>query len=71
MAKDMELFKEIHEIANDEELNNSSSLQLAIYYQFKGKLSARNLDKEGALENYKKSEQIYLKHFGGKRHVIM
>ncbi len=46
LAKAFEILKEILQIENDEELETSDSLYLALYWQFMGKLAARQLDSQ-------------------------
>lgn len=71
MERDIELLREIHEIEDPAEEETSKSLYLAMHYQFRGKLFARSLEKEAALEMYKKSEGIYLRANNGKPSLVM
>lgn len=71
MDRDIELLREIHEIQDPSEEDTTTSLYLAMHYQFRGKLFARSLEKEAALEMYKKSEAIYLRANHGKPSLVM
>ena len=71
LDKDLELLREIHEIEDPAEEDDSKSLYLAMHYQFRGKLAARKLEKDLAVEMYKKSEGLYLRESKGKPSLVM
>jgi len=71
LAKNLDLLKDILEVDDEEELENSSSLYIALHFQFKGKLMARLLDPDATLRAYQKSEQIYLRANNGRYSCLM
>lgn len=71
LQKDREMIYEILEMGSEEEEGESTSLYLAMHYQFRGKLSARHLAKEECLANYRRAEAIFLRAGGGKPTLIM
>ena len=71
MDKELDLLREIHEIEDLKEEDESKSLYLAMHYQFRGKLAARKLDKELSVEMYKKAEGMYLRQNQGKPSLVM
>ena len=71
LQRDHEMLMTILEIESDEQEKESNSLFLAMHYQFKGKLAARHIDIEGTMANYKRSEDIFIRAFDGKRSLVM
>jgi tetratricopeptide (TPR) repeat protein len=71
LQRDHEMLLDILEIESEEEELQSKSLFLAMHYQFKGKLSARHIDKEGCIANYKRSEEIFIRSYNGERALVM
>ncbi len=71
LDRDLELLREIHEIEDLKEEDETKSLYLAMHYQFRGKLAARKLEKELSVEMYKKSEGMYLRENKGKPSLVM
>ena len=71
LQRDHDMLMEILELGNDQEELECPSLFLAMHYQFKGKLAARHIDKEGCISNYKRSEEIFIKAYNGERSLVM
>lgn len=71
LQRDHEMLMTILELSNEEEEKECSSLFLAMHYQFKGKLCARYIDIEGCLANYRRSEDIFIRAYNGRRSLVM